>query len=191
MQACADPNTLFRANSLASKAVDYYMKHVGADYLEGTRLPAGSMNGTFPAARIGGLTHAVKKRAHCRLIERGDGARADVLKGVIDTITSANRSCEIDPSRVDKGEDVESNQTVLESYISLALDSIFSACEPPAPHAWRCDGRANADGPDRLSRCARRVRRARVGQPLPLHAATNLWQLATGFDQALPGPAQL
>jgi len=37
VQACTEPNTLFRANSLGSKALDYYMKHVGMDYLTSTR----------------------------------------------------------------------------------------------------------------------------------------------------------
>ena len=33
---CADPNTIFRANSIASKAVDYYMKLIGMPYLTST-----------------------------------------------------------------------------------------------------------------------------------------------------------
>ena len=40
VQACVDHNTLFRANSLASKALDYYMKHVGMDYLSSMRRSA-------------------------------------------------------------------------------------------------------------------------------------------------------
>lgn len=32
----SDSKTLFRANSMASKALDVYMKHVGFDYLQGT-----------------------------------------------------------------------------------------------------------------------------------------------------------
>lgn len=31
---CNDPNTLFRANSLASKAIDVYMKHIALPYLK-------------------------------------------------------------------------------------------------------------------------------------------------------------
>ena len=51
---------------------------------------------------------------------------ADTLKPVIDAIINSNRSCEIDATRVEKGEDVETNLTVLEAYINYVLDSIFS-----------------------------------------------------------------
>ena len=51
----------------------------------------------------------------------------DVLKPVMDELISANRSCEIDPSRLEKGEELEANRTVLTAYIEWTANRIFGA----------------------------------------------------------------
>ena len=62
VQACTDYNTLFRANSLASKALDYYMKHIGMDYLSGG-LSAARARGDQPAPADGQVTsHGLRRR---------------------------------------------------------------------------------------------------------------------------------
>ena len=117
VQACVDHNTLFRANSLASKALDYYMKHVGMDYLSSMWRSASRPS---PAA----FSPVLRRRASL------DGALTGVLKLVIETIISGNRSCEIDPTRLEKGEDVDANTAILDAYINYTLDCIFSTTSP-------------------------------------------------------------
>ena len=52
-----------------------------------------------------------------------------MLKPVVDTVINGNRSCEIDPTRLDKGEEVDANLAILDAYINYALDCIFSTCD--------------------------------------------------------------
>ena len=51
----------------------------------------------------------------------------DVLKPVMDELISANRSCEIDATRLEKGEELEANRTVLTAYIEWTANRIFGA----------------------------------------------------------------
>ena len=83
VNAASDSMTLFRANSMASKAVDVYMKHIGLPYLK------------------------------------------SVLSPVIESIVSANKSCEVDPARLDKNEKLDVNWKSLTGYMNVLLNNLF------------------------------------------------------------------
>ncbi|KAJ3013975.1 hypothetical protein HKX48_005415 [Thoreauomyces humboldtii] len=89
-----DPNNLFRGNSMASKAVDVYMRYLGKGYLKST---------------IG-----------------------DIVKNIV----SKKLHCELDPMKMDKGEDLDRNRKVLTDLNQRILNAIYDTrFALPAP--WR------------------------------------------------------
>ena len=80
-----DPNTVFRGNSMASKAIDVYQKMIGLGYLQST------------------------------------------LRPLVLHIQEKNRSCEMDPMKVEKGEDTIRNKHHLELYCRFLLAAIFES----------------------------------------------------------------
>lgn len=82
-----DVNTIFRGNSMSSKAVDVYMKLVGLQYLHET------------------------------------------IGGVIKEIITSKKSIEVDPTRLDKGEDIKKNWKNAKAIVSEVLALIFKSHE--------------------------------------------------------------
>ncbi|TPX62940.1 hypothetical protein PhCBS80983_g00191 [Powellomyces hirtus] len=89
-----DPNTLFRANSMASKAVDVYMRYLGKAYLKST---------------IG-----------------------DIIKMIV----SKKIHCELDPMKLDKGEDIEKNRRVFFDLNQRIMNAIYDT-RFALPSPWR------------------------------------------------------
>eukprot|EP00158_Paraphelidium_tribonemae_P008713 Partr_v1_DN28657_c0_g1_i4_m50367 putative GTPase Activating protein len=81
----ANTQTLFRANSMASKAIDVYMKQVGMSYLRQTIGP------------------------------------------IINIITLSDKPCEVDPSRLEKKDDVDENWKNLINIMEATVQSLFSS----------------------------------------------------------------
>ena len=77
--------TLFRGNSLTTKAVDVYMKMIGHEYLQ------------------------------------------MVLSDTIRTVFATKHSCEIDPSKLQKGESVAANAPVLLNLLRQVITNIFTS----------------------------------------------------------------
>jgi len=75
-------NVMFRANSIATKAIDQYMKVVGMEYLDRT------------------------------------------IGDTIRTICDSKYSCEVDPTRVAKGEDMSQNWSRLIGFVGLIWTQI-------------------------------------------------------------------
>jgi hypothetical protein len=98
-----DSHTLFRANSMASKALDVYMKFVGSSHLK------------------------------------------MVLGPIIHNIVQANKNCEVDPTRLDKKDDINANWKNLMGYIQAIVHAIFSNTStfPSALRAVLADLQAN------------------------------------------------
>ncbi|KAJ3052188.1 hypothetical protein HK097_006740 [Rhizophlyctis rosea] len=94
VEETADPNTLFRANSMASKAVDVYMKYLGLPYLRQTIGPI--------------IKHIVAKKVQL----------------------------ELDPTRVDKADEIRRNRKALIEWNKKILDAIWEA-RGTVPSAWR------------------------------------------------------
>jgi len=101
----SEEKTIFRANSMASKALDYYMKLIGMEYLFCKILAV------LPSIDL--------------VLEARRSAKLVVLKPIMDEIIKQERSCEIDPTRLEKGEDLEANQVVLLAYIEWTVSRIF------------------------------------------------------------------
>jgi len=80
-----NPDIIFRGNSLATKALDQYMKLVGAPYLH------------------------------------------SVLKDLIKRLYASNRTCEVDPSKLDKGEDLKRNWKNLIGWVDIFTTAIFDS----------------------------------------------------------------
>ncbi|KJE95651.1 RAS p21 protein activator 3 [Capsaspora owczarzaki ATCC 30864] len=81
----ADPNTIFRGNSLATKAFDAYLKLHGMPYLH------------------------------------------SVLKPIISSIVFDNVNCEVDETRLDKGEDLSKNWKNLKAIVSRTFDAVLGS----------------------------------------------------------------
>ncbi|KAI3641636.1 hypothetical protein MIR68_000333 [Amoeboaphelidium protococcarum] len=79
-----DAQTLFRANSLASKNIDVYQKVVGIQYLKSTLGP------------------------------------------IIKNIVQSNKACEVDPTRLKKGDNLDMNWKNLLGYMNAIVHAIFS-----------------------------------------------------------------
>eukprot|EP00117_Sycon_ciliatum_P015030 scpid53072/ scgid4063/ Ras GTPase-activating protein 1; Ras p21 protein activator; p120GAP len=82
-----DPATLFRSNSVASTAIDEYMKMVAMPFLHGT------------------------------------------VKTFVNDIIASNPHCELDPNRLDKGEDIDHNLQNLTKFMGQMLDRVFSSAD--------------------------------------------------------------
>jgi len=82
-----DSNILFRGNSLATKAVDQYMKMVGTKYLQNT------------------------------------------LKNLVMTVYKDSQSCEVDPTRVEKADEMKRNWKRLMNYVTLFWETIANAAD--------------------------------------------------------------
>lgn len=81
----ADPNTIFRGNSMASKGVDVYMKLTAMPYL---------------------------KR---------------VIQPIIHDIVTFKKSCEVDPTRLEKNDDIAKNWKNLTHFCEVAFESIMKS----------------------------------------------------------------
>ena len=90
----SDPEVLFRANSLATKTFDYYLKLIGLEYLH------------------------------------------SVLENIIKDIYSSKKSCELDPTRLEKTEDIQKNLLYLQSLTDDTCTAIFNSLEL-LPHKIR------------------------------------------------------
>jgi hypothetical protein len=82
-----DPEVIFRANTLATKALDYYMKLVGLPYLHKT------------------------------------------LNLAVQELYTTTKPCEVDPTRLEKGDDVKKNFANLISYVDKITDCIFNSVD--------------------------------------------------------------
>ncbi|KAJ3176506.1 hypothetical protein HDU87_005200 [Geranomyces variabilis] len=89
-----DPNTLFRGNSMASKAVDVYMRYLGKGYLKST------------------------------------------LGDIIKMIVSKRLHCELDPLKLDRGEDLERNRRSLADLNQRVMNAIYDN-RFALPTQWR------------------------------------------------------
>ncbi|KAJ3034329.1 hypothetical protein HDV00_005184 [Rhizophlyctis rosea] len=94
VEETSDPNTLFRANSMASKAIDVYMKYLGLPYLRQTIGPI--------------IKHIVSKKIQL----------------------------ELDPTRVDKQDELKKNRKALLEWNKKILDAIWDA-RGTVPSPWR------------------------------------------------------
>ena len=94
VEETADPDVIFRANSLATKAFDYYMKLVGLPYLHNT------------------------------------------LEDLVKEIYNTKKLCEVDPTRLEKTDDVQKNFLNLQNYVQEFCDAIFNSVED-CPHKMR------------------------------------------------------
>jgi len=90
----ADPDVIFRANSLATKAFDYYMKLVGLPYLHNT------------------------------------------LEDLVKEIYSTKKACEVDPTRLEKTDDLQKNFNNLQGYVQEFCTAIFDSVDD-CPHKMR------------------------------------------------------
>ena len=82
-----NPDVIFRANTLATKALDYYMKLVGLPYLYST------------------------------------------LHAVVKEIYNYKKPFEVDPHRVDKGEDIKKNFQNLLALVQQTTNCIFESTD--------------------------------------------------------------
>ena len=82
-----NPDVIFRANSLATKAFDYYMKLIGLGYLQNT------------------LAEHVKE------------------------IYNTKKLCEVDPTRLEKTDDLQKNFANLQGYVNDFCVAIFESVE--------------------------------------------------------------
>jgi len=89
-----DPDVLFRANSLATKAFDYYLKLVGLPYLHNT------------------------------------------LEDVIKEVYTTKKPCELDPTRVEKTDDLSKHFVNLRAFADEICGRIFNSVEM-CPHKIR------------------------------------------------------
>ena len=78
-------NVMFRGNSLATKAIDLYMKVVGMEYLD------------------------------------------DTIGESVRTICDSKFSCEVDPTRLTKGDDINQNWAKLIEYVTLVWTDILKS----------------------------------------------------------------
>ncbi|KAI9141615.1 hypothetical protein BKA69DRAFT_384241 [Paraphysoderma sedebokerense] len=85
VNATTDVSTIFRANSMASKTLDVYMKHVGSSYLR------------------------------------------FVLSDTIRHLVTKKLTCEVDPLKIEKGEDVKKNWKNLLECCETVTTAIFDA----------------------------------------------------------------
>ena len=82
-----DPSVLFRANSLATKAFDYYLKLVGLPYLHQT------------------------------------------LQDVVKEVYATKKACEVDPTRLEKTDDIEKNFANLTAFEEDICSRIFGSID--------------------------------------------------------------
>ncbi|KAI9007285.1 hypothetical protein BC832DRAFT_554878 [Gaertneriomyces semiglobifer] len=90
----ADPNDLFRANSMASKTLDVYMRYLGGPYLK--------------------------------------SALGDIIK----TIVVKKVACELDPTRVEKADELERNRRTLLDWNQRIMNAIYDT-RFALPSQWR------------------------------------------------------
>eukprot|EP01114_Cavostelium_apophysatum_P003675 TRINITY_DN1376_c0_g1_i1.p1 TRINITY_DN1376_c0_g1~~TRINITY_DN1376_c0_g1_i1.p1 ORF type:complete len:668 (+),score=157.12 TRINITY_DN1376_c0_g1_i1:64-2067(+) len=89
-----NPTVIFRGNSIATKALDLYMKYIGHGYLD------------------------------------------KVLGDTIRKLYSTKKSCEINPTKLEKGDDVKKNLKNLIQVCSKIADSVFTSL-PSCPPEFR------------------------------------------------------
>jgi len=82
-----DPSIIFRGNTVVTKAMDFFMKYAGKDYL------------------------------------------AWAVGPILTDINSQRISCEVDPSKAQKTDNISKNVKVLSKYCQMLLDRIFESAE--------------------------------------------------------------